>query len=220
MRPAAGPDPSLSRRAVGQAGLRPGGLGNELLAYREYPNHPLFGEGPWHLTPDGTFRSSAASAGRRSSRVVADRSALARDRAVRGRRRTQELALWQGIDRLEFRTRIDGFAGRRRALPGPVRRDVEGATAGVRGRERGRRARPSASRTSTSPQPPFTLDYPAYDWFGLSTTARVALVGEGATPESPRAARATSVAEVIAHRRPGAGRGPSGPHGRARPVPA
>ena len=32
--------------------IKPGEMGNELLACDEYPNHPSFGEGPWHLTPD------------------------------------------------------------------------------------------------------------------------------------------------------------------------
>jgi alpha-mannosidase len=35
-----------------------GEVANELRAYREYPNHPLFEEGPWHLTPDGRFTSA------------------------------------------------------------------------------------------------------------------------------------------------------------------
>ena len=188
---------SLVERRSGKQVLRPGGLGNELLAYREYPNHPLFGEGPWHLTPDGTFRSSAAS----PAQVVAESSPIGQRLRVtgpfEGARRTQELALWQGIDRVELSTRIDGFAGHDVLFRVRFGATVEGATAvsevanAVVGRGFGF---PNVDVART----PFTLDHPAYDWFGLSTTARVALVGEGATPESPRAARATSVAEVIA----------------------
>ena len=39
--------------------IAPGGAANELVEYREYPNHPIFGEGPWHLTPDGRALGSA-----------------------------------------------------------------------------------------------------------------------------------------------------------------
>ena len=43
--------------------IKAGDIGNELLACAEYPNHPTFGEGPWHLTPTGgvvgTSRSKA-----------------------------------------------------------------------------------------------------------------------------------------------------------------
>jgi hypothetical protein len=45
---------------------------------------------------------------------------------------------------------------------------------------------------------PFTLDHPAYNWFALGATARVALVDEkGGAAGDSRASRAISVAEVI-----------------------
>lgn len=46
-----------SLRALTEGGrelLRPGDIGNELVVQEEYPRHPRFGEGPWHLTPTGT----------------------------------------------------------------------------------------------------------------------------------------------------------------------
>ena len=30
-----------------------GEVANELVVYPEYPDHPVFGEGPWHLLPFG-----------------------------------------------------------------------------------------------------------------------------------------------------------------------
>ena len=54
--------PARDRRA-GRELLAAGRVGNELLVYDEYPQHPHFGEGPWHLLPNGPARSPA-SAGR------------------------------------------------------------------------------------------------------------------------------------------------------------
>src|SRR5207247_710468 len=47
-------------KGTGKELIQRGQAGNELLAYREYPNHPHFAEGPWHLTPDGRSTSSVA----------------------------------------------------------------------------------------------------------------------------------------------------------------
>ena len=53
---------SLVDKRTGKEVIQPGGAANELLEYREYPNHPLFAEGPWHLTPDGRVVGSAEAA--------------------------------------------------------------------------------------------------------------------------------------------------------------
>ena len=44
---------------------------------------------------------------------------------------------------------------------------------------------------------PFTLDHPAYNWFALGATARIALGAPGAPVSEARAARAIGVAEVV-----------------------
>ena len=55
-------------RRLGRELLPPGRVGNELLVYEEYPQHPRFGEGPWHLLPNGPPRAGAA-AGRAAVRA-------------------------------------------------------------------------------------------------------------------------------------------------------
>ena len=197
-----------SRRAPGKQVLRPGGLGNELLAYREYQNHPLFGEGPWHLTPDGTFRSSADCAGRDRRRASPIGQRLRVTGPFEGCEREQDSP--SGTASIGSTSRPASTASRGRTC------SSASASAPTS------RARPRSPRSADAVvgpplrlperrrgRQPFTLDHPAYDWFGLSTTARVALVGEGATPGAPRAARAMSVAEVIGDRRPGATTTPS-----------
>ena len=74
------------REAHGQ-GARPAGRGRptSCCAYREYPNHPIFGEGPWHLTPDGrvTLRRRLRRA-RSSSRTSPIGQRIRVERPVRG----------------------------------------------------------------------------------------------------------------------------------------
>ena len=65
-----------------------------------------------------------------------------------------------------------------------------------------RRATPSSAgrsdaRTSNVAEVPFTLDHPAYNWFALGATARIALGAPGAPVSEARAARAIGVAEVV-----------------------
>ena len=47
-------------RALGRELIPAGRVGNELLLYAEYPQHPSFGEGPWHLLPTGPPRAGSA----------------------------------------------------------------------------------------------------------------------------------------------------------------
>ena len=42
---------SLIDKRTSKQLVQAGEVANELRVYREYPNHPLFAEGPWHLTP-------------------------------------------------------------------------------------------------------------------------------------------------------------------------
>ena len=119
----------IVERPSGKELLRPGGLGNELLAYGEYPNHPQFAEGPWHLTPDGTRQSAAESA----ADVVTEESPIGRRIRVEGRfvdcSLRQEIVLWDGIDRVEFATTLDGFSGQDTLFRVHFPAAVEGGTA-------------------------------------------------------------------------------------------
>ncbi len=171
--------------------LKPGELGNELLACDEYPDHPTFGEGPWHLTPTGAIHSMSGS----GAEVVVERSPIGQRLIVHtslaGCRVTQEILLWKGSDRVELRTHLDGFSGQDTLFRVRFPVDCEGAMpvsevgSAVVGRTFG------FPEVDTA-EVPFTLEYPAYNWFGLSSCLRIALAG------AESALQAISVAEVIA----------------------
>ena len=85
---------------------------------------------------------------------------------------TQETVLWEDAERVEFRTHVDGYTGHDRLLRVRFPADVPGglpvyqtATA-VIGRSFGAVDVDSADTW-------YTLDNPAYDWFGLGSAARV-----------------------------------------------
>lgn len=48
--------------------IRNGRIGNELRVYEEYPQHPDFGEGPWHLVPKGPVLGSGGQPHERAPR--------------------------------------------------------------------------------------------------------------------------------------------------------
>jgi alpha-mannosidase len=162
--------------------------GNELVLQEEYAQHPRHGEGPWHLSPNGpgigsgsvpaTVRAESCPIG---SRLLA--TFRLGDLSV-----TQETLLWRGVDRVEFRTHVDGSIGKDHLLRVRFPAGVGGglpiyqtATA-VIGRAFGAVDVDSADTW-------YTLDNPAYGWFGVGSTARV---------RSGELVRAIGVAEVIA----------------------
>lgn len=164
------------------------GLGNELLAYEEYPEHPHFAEGPWHLVPNGVRRSAADA----PAQVRAERCAVGQRLTVTGRFEgcayTQQITLWDGVGRVELRTHLDGWTGHDTLFRLRFAADVAGgmpvcevADAVI--------GRGFALPDVDVGEAPFTLDNPCANWFGVGATARVA-VGD-------RASRAISVAEVI-----------------------
>jgi alpha-mannosidase len=164
---------SLIEMATGEELIEPGRVGNELLVYEEYPQHPDFGEGPWHLVPKGppvdtsgphqaVVRRQVSPAGQR----------LTVTGGVAGIRYTQTLTLWHGLDRLDCVTTIHEYADSDRLIrvrwPCPVPGGLPVSEVGnaVIGRGFG-------LIDVDSSQAPWTLDNPAYNWFGLSSTARV-----------------------------------------------
>lgn len=173
-----------------------GAVGNELAVYDEYPAHPEAGEGPWHLLPKGpVVRSSSA----RADEIACYRSALGQRVVVRGRigdllRYTQTITLWNELDRVDCRTTIDEFVGADRLLrlrwPCPVPGGLPVSEVGdaVIGRGFGLLHDRSGEAVDAAKHP-WTLDNPAYGWFGLSSAARIRV--------GPNAVRAVSVAEVI-----------------------
>jgi alpha-mannosidase len=184
----------LAERASGKDLLRAGDIGNELRVYSEYPNHPSFGEGPWHLTPDGTYRSSADF----PAEVRIDQCAIGHRLRVSGPfedcDRVQDVFLWDGVDRVDCTTSIHGFSAQDRLFRVRFAADVAGGMPvsevgnAVIGRGPGF---PNADIAESR----FTLDNPAYNWFALGSTATV-VIGE-AREDEPQAARAIGVAEVV-----------------------
>ncbi|MGO9548452.1 NEW3 domain-containing protein [Mycobacterium sp.] len=175
-----------------------GRVGNELAVYEEYPAHPTGGEGPWHLLPKGPVVGSSET----SVEVRAYRSPLGQRLVVRGRigellRYTQTLTLWHGVDRVDCATTIDDFTGEDRLLrlrwPCPVPGAMPVSEVGDAVVGRGFALLHNDSGSVDAADHPWTLDNPAYSWFGLSSAARVR-VGDGV--------RAMSVAEVVAATEP------------------
>ena len=171
-----------------------GGVGNELAVYQEYSAHPTGGEGPWHLLPKGPMVCSSAT----TAEVRAYRSPLGQRLVVRGRvgellRYTQTLTLWHGVDRVDCSTTIDDFTDSDQLLrlrwPCPVPGAMPVSEVGDAVIGRGFALLHNESGSVDTADHPWTLDNPAYSWFGLSSAARVR-VGDGV--------RAVSVAEVIA----------------------
>jgi alpha-mannosidase len=150
------------------------GPGNDLVLQEEYQQHPRWNEGPWHLSPKGpgTAASSGAATVRAQrspvgSRLVASYSLG--DLAV-----TTETLLWDGADRVEFRTHVSGSIGKDHllrvrfpaALPGglPV---YQTATAVI--------GRPFGAPEADVAEHWWTLENPANQWFGIGSVARVSL---------------------------------------------
>ncbi len=108
-------------------------------------------------------------------------------------RYTQTLTLWHGVDRVDCATTIDDFTGEDRLLrlrwPCPVPGAMPVSEVGDAVIGRGFALLHNGSESVDTAEHPWTLDNPAYGWFGLSSAARVR-VGDGV--------RAVSVAEVVA----------------------
>jgi alpha-mannosidase len=173
--------------------IAPGRVGNELAVYEEYPSHPTAGEGPWHLLPRGPVVCSSES----PARVQAYRGPLGERLVVRGGiagllRYTQTLTLWRGITRVDCRTTIDEFTGEDRLVrlrwPCPVPGAMPVSEVGDAVVGRGFALLHDGPESVDTAQHLWTLDNPAYGWFGLSSAVRVRVGND---------VRAVAVAEVV-----------------------
>ena len=159
----------LDRRA-GVELLR--GPGNELVLTDEYDYHPRWGEGPWLLSPKGPGAGSAAAPAPVRAERCAIGSRLVTGFSLGGLRVSQETILWDGADRVEFRTHVDGSIGQDALLRVRFPADVPGAlpvyqcATSVVGR-------PFGTPDADVAQHAFTLDNPAHEWFGLGAATRV-----------------------------------------------
>jgi alpha-mannosidase len=169
------------------------GPGNELVIQEEYPGHPRWGEGPWLLSPKGPGRGSSGLPARVRTESSPLGSRIVAELDLDDLRVTQETLLWDGSDRVEFRTHVDGSIGQDRLLRVRFPADVPGglpvyqtALAVI--------GRPPGSADADVAEHEFTLDNPAHEWFGVGSTARVGLP---AGPGGAARMRAIGVAEVI-----------------------
>ena len=181
--------------------LQPGGGGNELMLQPEHPAHPRWAEGPWLLCPagPGTGSTSLRAAVRTEQCPVGGRIVAEFDLA--GLHVTQETLLWDGSERVEFRTHVDGSIGQDRLLRVLFPANVPGglpvyqtAVAVI--------GRPPGPVDTDVAEHSYTLDCPANEWLGLGATAAAA-VGSG---DGTRHLHALGVAEVVA---PAAAREPA-----------
>ena len=152
--------------------------GNDLVLQEEYQQHPRWNEGPWHLSPKGPgLASCAVAAGVRAQRSPAG-SRLVATYALGDLSVTAETVLWDGSDRVEFRTHVSGSIGKEHllrvrfpaALPGglPV---YQTATAVI--------GRPFGAPEADVAEHWWTLDNPANHWFGIGSVARAAVAADG-----------------------------------------
>ena len=165
--------------------------GNDLVLQEEYQQHPRWNEGPWHLSPKGPgLASCAAAASVRAQRSPAG-SRLVATYALGDLSVTAETVLWDGSDRVEFRTHVSGSIGKEHllrvrfpaALPGglPV---YQTATAVI--------GRPFGAPEADAAEHWWTLDNPANHWFGIGSVARAAVAADGGDVSV-----ALGVAEVV-----------------------
>jgi len=190
-------------KRAGRQVLRPDSLGNELLIHQEYPEHPRFHEGPWHLVPKGEWVGSSA---RPADSVRVERSPLGRRLVVSGTigvlRYTQYVTLLDGFDRVDCVTDLHGFAGADELIRVSWPVDVPG---GLPVSEVGHAVvgRGFALIEADTAEHPWTLDNPANHWFGVSSTVRVRITDAGAAQaegSQDRAVpqRAIGIAELVA----------------------
>ncbi|WP_234835151.1 glycoside hydrolase family 38 N-terminal domain-containing protein [Mycolicibacterium stellerae] len=185
--------------------LGEGKVGNELAVYDEYPAHPQAGEGPWHLLPKGPVVVSSSAV---AESVRCYHSPVGERLVIGGRigsllRYTQTLTLWQDIPRVDCSTTIDGFTGEDKLLrlrwpcPVPGAMPVSEVGDAVIGRGFALLHEPGSTESVDTAKHPYTLDNPAYGWFGLSSAMRIRVAGARSTNNHGDSVRAVSVAEVI-----------------------
>jgi alpha-mannosidase len=177
---------------AGRELLRSGGLGGELIRQEEYPTHPKWGEGPWHLLPKGPGRGT----GEGTASVRLEECPIGRrlviDTGLEDLTISGEVLLWDGVDRVDFRTHVGGSIGQDHLLRVRFDLDVPG---GRPVSEVGFAAigRPFGFPDADSGEDLWTLDNPAHTWTGLSATARIVLTGD----DGSRQSHAMGVAEVV-----------------------
>ncbi|MFG1812489.1 NEW3 domain-containing protein [Kribbella sp. NPDC049174] len=169
------------------------GLGNELRVYEEYADHPRFGEGPWHLLPSGPVVGSSEAPAKVFTQTGPLGSRIVSRGEVDGISYEAVVTVYDGLDRIEFTTRILDHAQSDRLVRVKFPADVPGALplSEVAGAVVGRGF---GLIDVDSAQAPWTLDNPANTWFGLGSTARIELVDAAGNHAG---VRPLAVAEIV-----------------------
>ncbi|TDD17798.1 glycoside hydrolase [Kribbella turkmenica] len=169
------------------------GLGNELRVYEEYPDHPRFGEGPWHLIPSGPVVGSGEAPAKVFTQTGPLGSRIVSRGEVDGISYEAVVAVYDGLDRIEFTTRILDHAQSDRLVRVKFPADVPGALplSEVAGAVVGRGF---GLVDVDSAEAPWTLDNPANTWFGLGATARIELIDAAGNQVGTRP---LAVAEIV-----------------------
>lgn len=177
---------SIVDRRTGRQLLRPGALGGQFVLQEEHATHPVWGEGPWHLLPKGGMTAASGATVRAESSPLGERLLITTRLA--GLRITQEVLLWRGVDRIDFRAHVDGSIGENHLLRVRFGLDAPGAKPVA---EVGYAAvgRSFGFPSSDTAEHLWTLDSPARTWAGLSATLRIVAGG---------LEQAVGVAEVVA----------------------
>jgi alpha-mannosidase len=154
--------------------LADGGLGGAFVLQEEYPAHPVWSEGPWHLLPKGPGVSPSRAEVRAFTSPAGQR--LVARSQLAGLTVTQEITLWNGEDRVDFASHVDGSIGSDHLLRVRFDVDLPGARPVAEvgfaaiGRSFGYPEADSAEHT-------WTLETPAHNWAGLSTPVVISLPG-------------------------------------------
>jgi hypothetical protein len=168
---------SLRHAASGTEFVARGELANELVIHGQLPEHPLFEEGAWQLTPTGSGQGSRSS----RAQVVRQRSALGErlliSGTVGGIPFRQTITLWAGLARADCTTTlgdVPGDALLRARFPTALDAAVPVCDA----------AGSVLSRSFGWPQldvhrAPTSHDTACHIWCGLSVTAAVRRAGAG-----------------------------------------
>src|SRR4029453_2492721 len=105
----------------------------------------------------------------------------------------QEIRLWTDVDRVEMTTSVHQYNGHDRLFRVRFPVAIDGGTA-ISEVGNAVVGRPFGTPNVDVAEVPFTLDHPAYNWFALGATARVALGSSAGHAPAPRAITAGEAA--------------------------
>ncbi|MCX7599602.1 MAG: hypothetical protein N2512_12165 [Armatimonadetes bacterium] len=104
---------SLVDKRSGREFVQPGRVANDLVAHKEYPDLPVYGEGPWNIATTGERHFASEEF---PTQVSVERTAARVTLVVRSphieARRVSRITLWAGLPRLDFETCITDYSGR------------------------------------------------------------------------------------------------------------